>query len=74
MTNPVGCIYAAQGLEFDYVGVNWGRDLCWDLATSDWIRGASHAQDCHVCCELATDAERTSGSAGHRSTTAMEGS
>lgn len=26
----VGCVYTAQGFEFDYVGVLWGRDLVWD--------------------------------------------
>ena len=25
----VGCIYSAQGFEFDYVGVIWGPDLVW---------------------------------------------
>ena len=42
--NQVGCVYTAQGFEFDYVGVIWGRDLRWDPATNDWIgdSGASH--------------------------------
>jgi DUF2075 family protein len=42
--NQVGCVYTAQGFEFDYVGVIWGRDLRWDAATSDWIgdRSESH--------------------------------
>lgn len=30
----VGCIHTAQGLEFDYVGVLIGKDLCYDPATS----------------------------------------
>lgn len=25
--NQVGCVYTAQGFEFDYVGLIWGRDL-----------------------------------------------
>lgn len=25
--NQVGCVYTAQGFEFDYVGLVWGRDL-----------------------------------------------
>ena len=27
--HEVGCIYSAQGFEFDYVGVIWGKDLVW---------------------------------------------
>ena len=42
--NQVGCVYTAQGFEFDYVGVIFGRDLRWDPTTNDWIgdSGASH--------------------------------
>ncbi len=42
--NQVGCVYTAQGFEFDYVGVIFGRDLRWDPASGDWIgdSGASH--------------------------------
>ena len=40
--NQVGCVYTAQGFEFDYVGVIWGRDLRWDPATNDWIGDPSH--------------------------------
>src|SRR5690606_8516052 len=32
----VGCIYTAQGFEFDYVGVIWGRDLRYDPDTG-WV-------------------------------------
>ena len=28
--NQVGCVYTAQGLEFDYVGVIFGKDLVFD--------------------------------------------
>ena len=28
--NQVGCVYTAQGFEFDYVGVNFGGDLVYD--------------------------------------------
>ncbi len=35
--NQVGCVYTAQGFEFDYVGVIFGRDLRWDPATESWI-------------------------------------
>jgi len=29
----VGCIYTAQGFEFDYIGVIIGNDLCVDKTT-----------------------------------------
>jgi DUF2075 family protein len=42
--NQVGCIYTAQGFEFDYVGVIFGTDLRWDSKTESWIAdpGSSH--------------------------------
>jgi uncharacterized protein len=42
--NQVGCIYTAQGFEFDYVGVIFGRDLRWDPKSESWIAdpGSSH--------------------------------
>ena len=43
--NQVGCVYTAQGFEFDYVGVIWGRDLRWDPATIDWTGDLSHSHD-----------------------------
>jgi DUF2075 family protein len=43
--NQIGCVYTAQGFEFDYVGVNVGRDLRWDPASSDWIGDPSESQD-----------------------------
>ena len=43
--DQVGCVYTAQGFEFDYVGVIWGRDLRWDPATNDWIGDPSHSHD-----------------------------
>jgi hypothetical protein len=30
----VGCIYTAQGFEFDYIGVIMGNDLCLDKTTA----------------------------------------
>jgi len=32
----VGCIYTAQGFEFDYVGVIFGKDLVYDLDAQEW--------------------------------------
>jgi len=34
--NQVGCVYTAQGFEFDYVGVIFGPDLVWDPAIGAW--------------------------------------
>ncbi len=43
--NQVGCVYTAQGYEFDNDGVNWGRDLRSDPATNDWIGDPSESHD-----------------------------
>jgi uncharacterized protein len=43
--NQVGCIYTAQGFEFDYAGVIFGRDLRWDPALQDWIGDPSESYD-----------------------------
>jgi len=34
--NQIGCVYTAQGFEFDYVGVIWGPDLRYDFDMSAW--------------------------------------
>jgi hypothetical protein len=41
----VGCIYTAQGFEFDYVGVIWGNDLRYDQHAQRWIGDRSHSRD-----------------------------
>jgi hypothetical protein len=33
----VGCVYTAQGFEFDYVGVIFGPDLVYDPDKSEWV-------------------------------------
>jgi DUF2075 family protein len=43
--NQVGCIYTAQGFEFDYVGVIFGSDLRWDPASESWIGDRSESYD-----------------------------
>lgn len=43
--NQVGCIYTAQGFEFDYVGVIFGRDLRWDPTSESWIGDRSESYD-----------------------------
>jgi len=35
-TNQIGCIYTAQGFEFDYIGVIIGRDLLYDVTSGMW--------------------------------------
>ena len=35
--NQIGCIYTAQGFEFDYVGVIWGKDLVYNFNKQKWI-------------------------------------
>jgi uncharacterized protein len=34
--NQIGCIYTAQGFEFDYIGVIFGKDLVYDLDGHRW--------------------------------------
>lgn len=41
----VGCIYTAQGFEFDYVGVIIGEDLTYDFDKQDWIGDSSKSSD-----------------------------
>jgi len=46
--DQVGCVYTAQGFEFDYVGVIWGADLRFDPATQDWVADKAHSYDSTV--------------------------
>jgi len=43
--NQVGCIYTAQGFEFDYVGVIFGRDLVYDLDEQEWVGNKGESED-----------------------------
>lgn len=40
----IGCIYSAQGMEFDYCGVIVGDDLVW-RENSGWVADKSHSAD-----------------------------
>lgn len=39
----VGCIYSAQGFEFDRVGVIWGKDLVW--RSGQWVADKTASYD-----------------------------
>ena len=43
--DQVGCVYTAQGFEFDYVGVIFGLDLRYDLDRQEWIGDKSQSHD-----------------------------
>jgi hypothetical protein len=42
--NQIGCVYTAQGFEFDYVGVIFGKDLCYDFDSQAWV---GHPEESH---------------------------
>jgi len=43
--NQIGCIYTAQGFEFDYVGVIWGPDLVYDFERREWVGHKERSHD-----------------------------
>jgi DUF2075 family protein len=43
--NQVGCIYTAQGFEFDYVGVIIGKDLVYDFDKQEWEGHKEYSYD-----------------------------
>jgi DUF2075 family protein len=43
--NQIGCVYTAQGFEFDYVGVIFGNDLVYDLDRQSWVGHTEHSHD-----------------------------
>lgn len=46
--NQIGCIYTAQGFEFDYVGVIVGNDLVYDGASGQWCGNPANSWDTTV--------------------------
>ncbi len=40
----VGCVYTAQGFEYDYAGVIFGKDLVW-RPRQGWIGQPEHSRD-----------------------------
>jgi DUF2075 family protein len=43
--DQIGCIYTAQGFEFDYVGVIFGRDLRYDPTSGEWTGDPTQSHD-----------------------------
>ena len=43
--NQIGCIYTAQGFEFDYAGVIIGNDLTYDFETQSWKGNSENSAD-----------------------------
>jgi DUF2075 family protein len=43
--NQIGCLYTAQGFEFDYVGVIFGQDLVYEPSSGNWIGLKEHNAD-----------------------------
>lgn len=41
----VGCVYTAQGFEFDYVGIIFGLDLRYDWEKNTWVGDRSQSHD-----------------------------
>jgi hypothetical protein len=41
----IGCVYTAQGFEFDYVGVIFGRDLRYDAVEGCWVGVPAESHD-----------------------------
>lgn len=43
--DQIGCIYTAQGFEFDYVGVIVGTDIVYDFDSQEWSGIKENSQD-----------------------------
>ena len=43
--DQVGCVYTAQGFEFDYSGVIFGRDLRFDPGAGQWKGDRGESRD-----------------------------
>ena len=46
--DQVGCVYTAQGFEFDYVGVIIGEDLTYDQDQQKWVGNKQQSHDTMV--------------------------
>lgn len=56
--DQVGCVYTAQGFEFDYVGVIFGPDLVYRSMDGGWV-GQRHESRDRIVSRGVTDAEFT---------------
>ena len=56
--DQVGCVYTAQGFEFDYVGVIFGPDLVYRPMDGGWV-GQRHESRDRIVSRGVTDAEFT---------------
>jgi len=43
--DQIGCVYTAQGFEFDYVGVIFGNDIIYDFKEGKWIGHPENSGD-----------------------------
>jgi hypothetical protein len=43
--DQIGCVYTAQGFEFDYVGLIWGTDLVYEPKQGAWIGDKRKSRD-----------------------------
>jgi uncharacterized protein len=41
----IGCIYTAQGFEFDYAGVIFGKDLIYNFDKQEWVSDKQYSAD-----------------------------
>jgi hypothetical protein len=46
--DQVGCVYTAQGFEFDYTGVIFGQDLVYRFDPQGWVGQPEHSRDTKV--------------------------
>lgn len=53
--NQIGCIYTAQGFEFDYVGVIFGNDLVYNFDKPGWEGHPENSKDPEVKVKNAKD-------------------
>ena len=43
--NQIGCVYTAQGFEFDYIGVIFGKDLAYNFDKQSWEGHSENSSD-----------------------------
>lgn len=43
--DQIGCVYTAQGFEFDYAGIIWGPDLTYDPKAGAWEGNRDQSRD-----------------------------